>query len=656
MFRIQDIVLLRKSFVMSNRISERVADFLKRYPPFNEFTARDLQALSLEVNILYKRKGSRVFSKGDPVHPYFYVVHKGAVDLRQPADSKIIDICDEGDIFGLRPLVAGEDYKLHAQAREESILYAIPIDVFRPYIQTYEEVGNFLLESFASNTRNPYSKEYSGKLLLSQEEGEETLPPPRMRFTDIIPLKPKEQVVSCSPDTPVRTIAILMTEKNVGSVIVLEDDLAVGIITDKDLRNEIATGNHPIDAPAREVMSRPVITYPRELTITQAQLAMMKNNISHLCLTEDGTPDTPVVGILSKYDVLLAMGNNPDVLMRAIKRTRKVKRIQPIRNRVLQLLQGYLENNIPISLTARLISELNDACIKQVITLSLKKEGPPPVAFSWLSLGSQGRREQLLHTDQDNAILFEDVPAKQLPKVRKYFLSLATRVNKGLKQIGYDYCPAEMMASNPDWCLSLSEYKEKIRQWMSKTGKNEVLLSSIFFDYNHTYGDSTLVSQLSDYIFETVDSHPYFYAHLAAAALQNPSPTGFFRQFLVEQDGKYKDFFDLKHRALMPLTDAARVLILSHHIKSINSTAARFEKLAELEPANREFFLSCSYAVKALLKFRTKQGLLRGDSGRFIALDSLTKEEKVKLKRTFKTIVELQEMLSLRYKASGLLA
>ncbi len=656
MFRIQDIVLLRKSFVMSNRISERVADFLKRYPPFNEFTVRDLQALSLEVNILYKRKGSQVFSKGDAVHPYFYVVHKGAVDLRQPSDSKIIDICDEGDIFGLRPLVAGEDYKLNAQAREESILYAIPIEVFRPYIQTYEEVGNFLLESFASNTRNPYSKEFSGKLLLSQEEGEETLQPPRMRFTDIIPLKPKEKVVSCSPDTPVKAIALLMTEKNVGSVIVLEGELAVGIITDKDLRNEIATGKHPIDAPAREVMSHPVITYPRELTITQAQLAMMKNNISHLCLTEDGTPDSPVTGVLSKYDVLLAMGNNPDVLMRAIKRTRKVKRIQPIRKRVLQLLQGYLENNIPISLTARLISELNDACIKQVITLCIKKEGPPPVAFSWLSLGSQGRREQLLHTDQDNAILFEDILRKQVPEVRKYFLSLATRVNKGLKQIGYDYCPAEMMASNPDWCLSLSEYKEKIRQWMSETGKNEVLLSSIFFDYNHTYGDSTLVSQLSDFIFETAESHPYFYAHLAAAALQNPSPTGFFRQFLVEQDGKYKDFFDLKHRALMPLTDAARVLILSHQIKSINSTAARFEKLAELEPSNREFFLSCSYAVKALLKFRTKQGLLRGDSGRFIALDSLSKEEKVKLKRTFKTIEELQAMLSLRYKASGLLA
>ena len=105
----------------------------------------------------------------------------------------------------------------------------------------------------------------------------------------------------------------------------------------------------------------------------------------------------------------------------------------------------------------------------------------------------------------------------------------------------------------------------------------------------------------------------------------------------------------------MPLTDAARVLILSHAIKSINSTSDRFEKLAELEENNRELYLACSYATKALLKFRTKQGLLHNDSGRFIALDSLTKEEKIKLKRTFKTIKEIQELITIRFKVSNIL-
>ena len=635
---------------MTNRISERIADFLKRFPPFNELSNRDLGTLSMEVEVVYFEKGSFVFKQGDVTHNFFYVVHKGAVDLRQKSAPGIVDICDEGDIFGLRPLMAGENYKLQAKAREESILYAIPIGSFKPFIQSYEEIGNFLLESFASNTRNPYSKKYGGRL-----GGELTTPAPRTppRYAELLPLTPNKNLIGCSPQTPAKEVAQLMTENGVGSVLVMEGNRALGIITDKDLRNQVVSGLYAIDAPASDIMTQPVITYPKKMTVTQAQLAMMKNEIGHLCLTEDGTTDSPVVGIVSKYDLMLAIGTSPEVLMRAIKRTRKIKHLKPIRERVTQLLEGYLENNIPMSLTMKLISELNDACHKKIIALCLKKEGPPPVPFAWLAMGSQGRGEQLLHTDQDNALLFSDVPKAQHGKTIGYFQRLAERVNRALKRIGYEYCPAEMMASNPDWCLSMQAWKEKVSHWMANPGKDEVLLSSIFFDYNLVFGKTELVRELSEHIFQTVENYPIFYNRLAVGALQNPSPTGFFRQFLVEQDGKYKDFFDLKHRALMPLTDAARVLILSHHIKSINNTAERFEKLAELEPNNREIFLSCSYAAKALLKFRTKQGLLQGDSGRFIALDQLNKEEKVKLKRTFKTIKELQELITIRFKVSS---
>jgi CBS domain-containing protein len=636
---------------MGNRISERVADFLKRYPPFNELTSKDLHRLSEAVEIIYKARGSYIFKEDDPMHPFFYVIQRGAVSLRKASDGQIIDICDEGDLFGLRPLMAGENYKLEAVIQEDSILYAIPIADFRPLILSYEEVGNFVIESFASNTRNPYLRFTTGELagqLPAQFSGRAETP-----FTEILPIHPRKDLVFCTPDTPAQEVATLMTNNNVGSVLVLSEGLPQGIITDKDLRNRIVTGMLPIHAPAAQVMTSPVITYPSKMTITQAQLAMMKNGIGHLCLTEDGTTETPVVGILSKYDLMLALGNSPEVLLRAIKRSRKVKSLKPIRSRVEFLLKGYLENNIPMAITMKLISELNDACIKRVIELSLRKQGKPPAAFAWLAMGSQGRGEQLLHTDQDNALVFEDVSEGELEIVSLYFHQLAKRVNKGLKTIGYEYCPADMMASNPNWCKSLSAWKKTVTGWIHNPGKEEVLLSSIFFDFNYTFGTRALVTELSNHIFSDADSYPMFYYHLASGALQNPSPSGFFRQFLLEQDGEHKDFFDLKRRVLMPFTDAARVLILSHSVRSINNTAERFEKLAELEENNREFFLSCSYATKALLKFRTKQGLLHTDSGRFIALDTLSKEEKIKLKRTFKILKELQEMISIRFKVTS---
>ncbi|MFV7234267.1 DUF294 nucleotidyltransferase-like domain-containing protein [Flavobacterium sp. ZB4R12] len=639
---------------MKNTISHRVADFLKNFPPFSFLQQKDIEIISEQISIIYKEKDSVVFAENEETHSCFYVVHKGAVALRTSLQNDILDMCDEGDIFGLRPLIANENYKMEARTHEESILYAIPIAIFKPYALENRAVGNFLIESFASNTLNPYSKSHSGKLY-GETTGSEFLDNDK-KLLDLQPVKYSKKLITCSSITTVKTIAETMTKKNVGAILVVEDTLPIGIITDKDLRNKIVTGKYPITTTAAAIMTSPVITYPRKMTVTQAQMAMMKSNISHLCLTKDGTTNSKAVGILSKHDVMVELGNNPGVLIKAVKRAKKFKQIKPIRASIMQLLQGYLDQNIPMTLTSKIITELNDVCIKQVIAIALKKmKTPPPVKFAWLALGSQGRSEQLLHTDQDNALVYEDVPEELKIETKNYFLELATHVNKGLFVIGYDYCPAEMMASNPKWCLSLGEWESLVYHWITNPGKNEVLLSFIFFDYSLSYGDSELVNKLSEFIFENVKANPVFYIHLVSGALQSPSPTGFFRQFLLEQDGAHKDFFDIKRRALMPLTDAARVLILSHSVKSISNTPERFEKLAELEPHNRELYLACSYSYKALLKFRTKQGLLHHDSGQYIALEALSKLEKIKLKRTFKTIKELQELITIRFNPSNIL-
>ncbi|MFV5689344.1 DUF294 nucleotidyltransferase-like domain-containing protein [Flavobacterium sp. ZT3R25] len=639
---------------MKNTISHRVADFLKNFPPFSFLHQKDIETLSEQISIIYKEKDSVVFAENEETHNCFYVVHKGAVTLKNSLNNDILDMCDEGDIFGLRPLIANENYKMEARTHEETILYAIPISIFKPYALENRAVGNFLIESFASNTRNPYSNSHSGKLY-GEIIGSETLDIDK-NLLDIQPVKYSKKLITCFSTTTAKEIAEIMTKKNVGAILVIEDKLPIGIITDKDLRNKIVTGEFPITTTADLIMTSPVITYPKKMTVTQAQMAMMKSNISHLCLTKDGTANSKAVGILSKHDVMVELGNNPAVLIKAVKRAKKAKQIKPIRANIMQLLQGYLDQNIPMTLTSKIITELNDVCIKQIIEIALKKmKTPPPVKFAWLALGSQGRSEQLLHTDQDNALVYEDVPEELKEQTKRYFLELATHVNKGLFDIGYDYCPAEMMASNPKWCLSLGEWESLVHHWITNPGKNEVLLSFIFFDYSLSYGDRELVNNLSDFIFKNIKANPVFYIHLVSGALQSPSPTGFFRQLLVEQDGAHKDFFDIKRRALMPLTDAARVLILSHSVKSISNTPERFEKLAELEPHNSELYLACSYSYKALLKFRTKQGLLHHDSGQFIALETLTKLEKIKLKRTFKTIKELQEIITIRFNASNIL-
>ena len=156
-------------------------------------------------------------------------------------------------------------------------------------------------------------------------------------------------------------------------------------------------------------------------------------------------------------------------------------------------------------------------------------------------------------------------------------------------------------------------------------------------------------------IFTSINSYDLFLTYLGRNALQNPAPLSFFRNFLVEDSGEHKNQFDIKARAIMPLVDAARVLILAHQIKTINNTRLRFEKLAQLEPQNKDLYEACSFAFAKLLHFRTEQGLSHNDSGRFIDIASLSKANRLQLKNCFKPIKEVQELIRTRFKLSQFL-
>ncbi|APG59358.1 DUF294 nucleotidyltransferase-like domain-containing protein [Christiangramia salexigens] len=637
---------------MTNTIAARISDFLSNFPPFSLLEKDQLIKIASVVRVNYYEQGKAIFTKNEKAHDFFYIVHKGAVDLQKVTENQepeTIDKCDEGDVFGLRPLFAGENYQINAVTDEESVVYAIPINEFKPLAISNEQVGNFLMESFASNTRNPYSIDHRGKLI-SEEEG---IGFKKEALFDLHPIPIVKKIVTVSPETSIKKAATLMSKKRVGSVIVVVDKKPVGIVTDVNFREEVVTGNISIDDFISDIMISPVICHSKKITIAQAQLMMMKHNINHICITKDGTPNTKVKGIVSEHDIMVSQGNNPSVLMKAINRANSTSKLNRIRSKIMLLLEGYLKSNIPLTHISKIIFELNDATIKRTIQRCLlKMDTPPPVQFAWMSLGSQGRKEQLLHTDQDNALVFEDVPEEKLEETRAYFLKLATKVTKRLNIIGYDFCPADMMARNPQYCLSTSEWKDQFSKWVTASGNDEILLCQIFFDFDIAFGDSRLTNAISDHIFDILKGNKVFLSKLAAQALRNPSPLGFFRQFLVEQDGENKDFFDIKKRGIMPLTDAGRLLILEHRVKNISNTAERFEKLAQLEPNNKEIYDACAYSSKALIKFRTKQGLLNKDSGRFINLEYLSKEDKIKLKRCFKTIKEIQELIKLRFETT----
>lgn len=632
---------------MKNSIAERVYDFLKGFPPFNLLSKDKLLEISREINIIYLEKGKILFNQNDTNHQHFYIVRNGGISLYQKSKEEkiLIDICDGGDIFGLRPLISKENYLLDAVANEESIVYGIPIEIFEAVSENNLKINKYLITSFASKSFDPYTSEQNSNIFTDYIVDE------NLKYSNLHSVNYTKKPLSCKVDTTIKEAAIKMSKQKVGCIVVVDNKkIPKGIITNSDIKNKIATGLFSIHASVKEIMSSPVITQTKNLTVLDAQLIMIKQKVGHLCITTDGTSNSKLIGILTNHDVLASLGNNPTVILKEIKKAKRTNEIRKARNKANQLLKSYLEQNIPLSHISKIISEINAGVTTRVVELSLKKmETSAPVKFSWLALGSQGREEQLLYTDQDNALIFEDVDEENYDDTKKYFLKLAGHITKSLHKIGYEYCPAEMMASNPKWCLSLTEWKNQFDKWIINADEEAILLTSIFFDFNHLYGESSLPKELTKSIFKTLNNKNLLFTYLGKEAIASPSPLGFFKQFLVENNGEHKDTFDIKKRALMPLINSARLLTLSNNISEINNTAKRFEKMAEIEPQNKELFQSCSYAFKALLKFRTKQGILHNNSGQFIKLESLTKEEKLKLKRCFKPIREIQEAISLKF-------
>lgn len=638
---------------MKNTIAERIVDFLKKYPPFDILDNEQLNEVSINAKIYYFEKDNYIFKQLDEGHEVFYIVKEGAVGIYREIenDSILLDICDEGDVFGLRPLIQEDTYKMNAIANEESIVYGISIEILKDLIKTNDKVDKYLKASFSTNIKTPYSDDNSALF-----GGVDSLQNNSANFSDIQTIDYSKDPIVCSPGVSIKEAAQLMTAHKVGSIIITQDKLPIGIITDKDLRMKVATGIVVIEESVNKIMSSPIITYSNKISVAEAHIAMIRHKITHLCITKDGTDKSELIGLVSEHDIVIIHGNNPTVLIKEIERSISVNAIKNVRIKASRLLENYLKQNVPINFASKIFAEINQSIINTVISMSLAEmNDSPPVKFSWLSLGSMGRKEQLLLTDQDNALIFENVNDVDYKHTKSYFLSLSKLITQKLDAIGYVYCPADMMASNPKWCLSLDEWKNQFGKWIHKPTEQAILNCTIFFDFNCVYGDKYLVHKLSESIFKSIHKNEIFLNFLGRNAMLNPAPIGFFKQFLIEHDGEHKNQFDIKARGLMPMIDAARLLTLSLDIESKNNTIERFEALIELEPQNKDLYLSCIDSFKILLRYRTTQGVKNNDSGRYVDLSSLSKAEKMKLKACFKPLKSIQEVIVNRFKVNQLL-
>ncbi len=630
----------------SNTIQHRVYEFLKEHPPFSYCSAEFVHQLAAMSLVQYYPPDEIIFKEGDPPATHFFIVQQGAVCLRK--QDELIDICGEGDVFGVRSLITQQNYVLTAQAQEETLVYAVSVQQFRPALKDNSQVALFFASGLARQAKT--TVEEAAPWSFPQETSLFTTP-----LQQALPPATFDNLLYCASDTSLQQAAQQMSDWRVGSIIITSAaHHPLGIVTDTDLRDWVATGKLPLNTPVSKVMSQPVITAGLHQTIAEVLIRMMQHNVHHICMTKDGSPNSEALGMVSNRDLLLLQENNPAILLREIYKAKVVSQLAELRDRAETMIQQYIHQGIAIRTISSLITVINDALIAKSVTWAqedLKKQGyaTPSSDFCWLSLGSEGREEQLLRTDLDNALVYHDPPTEEAEVTKEYYLALSERVVDTLVECGFARCPAEVMASNPKWCTSLSDWQQQFKHWIQVPDTQSLLHAAIFFDFRTTVGDVAMAETIRAYIFDQLESESLFMNHLANNALLNPPPLSFFRKFVLEKSGEHEDSFDIKRRAMMPLTDAARVLAYEAHLPEVTNTQRRFQEVAKSDPAHASLYQEAADAYDKLIEIRTREGLNQGDSGRYINPEALSHLEREMLRSIFGVIRDVQQVLRHRF-------
>lgn len=531
---------------MQTTISNRFANFLAQFKPFNFLSFEELTQIANSLEIVNLEKENSLFKINDSLHNCFYIVFSGTVHLNVVVDSQetLLNKCYEGDIFGLRPFFAKNNYQMNATSRDECVLLALPIHVFRPFLAQNEQILNFLLESFASNTKNALDKENLNKIISETELFSET--PSDNSFLQT--LNYNENPIKVSRESTIRDVAQKMTENRIGNAIIAQNDCPIGIVTDSDFRAKIATGKFEIWSKIENIMISPVLTVPESVSMAEAQLVLLKNNVSHLVVTQDGTEKSNIKGIISEHDLVEAQANNPAVLLKEIKKTQSISDLKNIRSTVLEIIQSSFTKNIPTQHICTISGEITLAIVKRATEITILEMGSPPTDFALLSIGSQGRKEQLINSDFDSILIFNDVSPEKYALVKDYFLTLTKKVSEILENCGFSKCLNGHISSNTLWCKSLSDWTKQYTNSINTPGENAKNINTLFFDYELAFGSQEIENKLTEIIFSNSKNNTLFFDFLGNEALKKPAPLSFFKKFNVEEEGEHKGKFDIKTR------------------------------------------------------------------------------------------------------------
>jgi CBS domain-containing protein len=618
-------------------------EFLRKYPPFNQMDSAQLAYLVEHCQLRFYAAGESIIKPADGPVQHFYIVKQGLVVGERPHSarrgSESTFAIASGECFPLAALLGERATRTEHLAGEDTFCLLLAKDAFVRLFAQSAPFRDFALRGVSSLLDQVNQQ--------VQLRAAENLGAQYSLDTSLRELAP-QQPVACSADTPLREAVRRMHEQHVGSIVIVDETARPsGIFTLRDLRRVVADGES-LEQPISALMTQCPFHLSPDASAFDAALAMTERHIAHVCLVQDER----LVGVVSERDLFSLQRVDLVHLARTIRHAGRIVTLVALRGDIRLLVERMLAHGASSTQITQLVTLLNDHCVCRVIELVLEEMGDPGVPFGWLCFGSEGRREQTLHTDQDNGILFEATDAADAERIRQLLLPRARRINQLLAECGFSLCRGDIMAGNPQLCLSRQEWTRRFSTFVREATPESLLGSSIYFDLRLVWGPEEGCQQLRQQLLAEVADNSLFQRLLAANALHHRPPLGRLRDFVVARKGAEKDTLDLKEEGLTPFVDGARLLALAHGVGE-TSTLRRFAELVRLRVIDAQDGAAFEEAYQLIQQMRLQLHQQQAAQGlpfsNRLDPDSLNHLDRRILRESFRQAQRLQASLALRY-------
>lgn len=537
-------------------------EFLQKFPPFNQMDTAHLAFLVEHCQLRFYAEGDSIIKPSDGPVEHFYIVKQGRVHGERPHSARrgtetTFEIT-AGECFPLAALIGERATRTEHLAAEDTFCLLLSKLAFVKLFAVSNPLRDFALRGVSSllDQVNQQVQLRAVETLGAQYSLDTRLGELAMR-----------QPIGCAPDTPLRDAVRMMHEQHVGSIVVLDPaGKPLGIFTLRDLRRVVADGVD-LAQPIDNLMTRNPFHLAPDASAFDAAIAMTERHIAHVCLVEH----EKLCGVISERDLFSLQRVDLVHLARTIRHAGKVETLAGLRSDIRLLVDRMLAHGASSTQITHIVTLLNDHTVCRVIELTLEDMGDPGIPFTWLCFGSEGRREQTLHTDQDNGILFEAENASEAAATRERLLPIAREINQRLAQCGFTLCKGNIMAGNPELCLSREEWSRRFAGFVLEATPENLLGSTIYFDLRAIWGPDEGCEQLREELLGRIANNSLFQRMMAENALRHRPPVGRFRDFVVARSGADKDTLDLKVQGLTPFVDGARLLALANGISAVGT-------------------------------------------------------------------------------------